>query len=223
MNKKKEFLDRVDFAIAKGKTALSKKEYSSGNDYIPAYYFTAFMSSGMSVLVAILDETHPYVAQFSEKACPSMFNISSVEAGISILENLKEEIENGWLTSLKQLITAEIFSNFLEMAEHLLENNYKDAAAVMIGSVLEEHLRQLCSTYDVEITVQKGADTIPLKADQLNADLKKQGVYTTLEQKNVTAWLDLRNKAAHGKYSQYTIEQVKVMYLGVLNFVSQFR
>ena len=32
----------------------------------------------------------------------------------------------------------------LEMAEHLLAADYKDAAAVLGGGVLEEHLRQLC-------------------------------------------------------------------------------
>lgn len=40
-----------------------------------------------------------------------------------------------------------------------------------------------------------------------------------LEQKNITAWLDLRNKAAHCKYDEYSIEQVNLMYQGVLNFI----
>jgi hypothetical protein len=32
------------------------------------------------------------------------------------------------------------------MAEHLLDQKYKDpAAVVVVGSVLEEHLRQLCT------------------------------------------------------------------------------
>lgn len=40
-------------------------------------------------------------------------------------------------------------------------------------------------------------------ADVLNADLCKVGAYNKMEQKNVTAWLDLRNKAAHGHYAEY--------------------
>jgi hypothetical protein len=31
------------------------------------------------------------------------------------------------------------------MAEHLLDQKYKDPATVVVGSVLEEHLRQLCT------------------------------------------------------------------------------
>ena len=77
----------------------------------------------------------------------------------------------------------------------------KDAAAVMIGSVLEEHLRQLCHSHKVDIFTLKGMDEMPKKADVLNADLKKSGAYGPLDQKQVTAWLGLRNSAAHGKYS----------------------
>ena len=51
--------------------------------------------------------------------------------------------------------------------------------------------------------------------------LHRGGVYSKLDQKNVTAWLDLRNKAAHGKYAEYQIEQVALMLDGVRNFVTR--
>lgn len=40
-----------------------------------------------------------------------------------------------------------------------------------------------------------------------------------LEQKSVTAWLDLRNKAAHGEYSEYNENQVKQLIIGVRDFI----
>jgi hypothetical protein len=42
-----------------------------------------------------------------------------------------------------------------------------------------------------------------------------------LDQKNVTAWLDLRNKAAHGCYSEYQNENVRLMIAGVLDFMAR--
>ena len=69
----------------------------------------------------------------------------------------------------------------------------------------------------------KNGDTIPKKANTLNADLTKAGVYGVLEQKNISAWLDLRNRAAHGKYGEYNQEQVELMYQGVLNFITTFK
>jgi hypothetical protein len=46
-------------------------------------------------------------------------------------------------------------------------------------------------------------------------------VYNLLDQKQVTAWLDFRNKAAHGEYKAYTAEQVKLMNQGVVNFITR--
>jgi len=107
------------------------------------------------------------------------------------------------------------------MAEYLLEENYKDAAAVMIGSVLEEHLRSLCVENSVSLFDESNEKQIPKKASRLNDDLAKKGVYNKLTQKNVTSWLDLRNNAAHGKYVEYNIGQVKLMDQGVSQFLNK--
>jgi hypothetical protein len=57
----------------------------------------------------------------------------------------------------------------------------------------------------------------------MNDDLVKAGVYDKLEQKNVTAWLDLRNKAAHGEYSKYDKRHVEDLSRSVKNFLTRFR
>ena len=64
-------------------------------------------------------------------------------------------------------------------------------------------------------------ENVPKKADTLNADLAASGVYGKLDQKNVTAWLDLRNKAAHGHYKEYTKEQVTLLLNAVRDFVTR--
>ena len=123
---------------------------------------------------------------------------------------------------MKKLVSAEIFSDFLEMATHLLEQDYKDPAAVMIGSVLEENLRQLCHSIGIETEIEKEEGIFITKsADRINSDLAKAGIYTKLDQKSVTAWLDLRNKAAHGKYREYEKEQVILMMQGVTDFLAR--
>ncbi len=103
------------------------------------------------------------------------------------------------------------------MADYLLTEGYKDPAAVLAGGVLEEQLRKLCQANHISIT--KG--TIHKKADGLNTDLAGANVYSKLDQKNVTAWLGLRNNAAHGKYEQYSKEQVALMVQGVRDFISR--
>ena len=108
------------------------------------------------------------------------------------------------------------------MAEHLLSENYKDPAAVVAGSVLEEHLRQLCQKNSIPIeTAKPDGSLVPLKADALNSELARANVYSKLDQKNITAWLDLRNKAAHGKYAEYTEAQVDNMLRAVAEFIGR--
>ena len=53
----------------------------------------------------------------------------------------------------------------------------------------------------------------------MNADLVKAGVYAGLEQKGVTAWLGLRNHAAHGEYAKYDESQVGALIRNVRDFL----
>ena len=146
-----------------------------------------------------------------------------VNCGMQILKNIKDELENDWFASFKQIVSAELFSDFLEMAKYLLDEKYKDPAAVMIGSVLEEHLRLLSNSYSIPVYTIKGTNRVAKKASIINLELAKAGAYNLLDQKNVAAWLDLRNKAAHGKYSEYTIEQVELMYKGITEFIGRVK
>jgi hypothetical protein len=136
---------------------------------------------------------------------------------VAVVEAMRDEIAGDWLFTLKGLIAAEVFADFLEMAEYLLEQGYKDAAAVIAGSTLEEHLRQLCHKHGIK-TDEGGR---PKKAERLNADLVGANVYSKLDQKNVTAWLDLRNKAAHGHYTEYNQDQVRGMIAGATEFMAR--
>jgi hypothetical protein len=140
------------------------------------------------------------------------------DAAVGMLQALRTEYEAGYLQSVVELIHADTFADFLEMAHHLSEQGYKDPAAVVTGSVLESHLHKLCNKHGIDTANSDGS---PKKADKLNAELTAGGVYNLLDQKSVTAWLDLRNKAAHGKYSEYTKEQVGLMLENVRNFISR--
>jgi len=131
---------------------------------------------------------------------------------------LRSDYERGALQSVIELVHADIFADFLDMAEYLMQQGYKDPAAVVTGSVLEEHLRKLCDKHGIPAVKPDGS---PKKADALNSDLTAAGIYSKLDQKSVTAWSDLRNKAAHGKYTEYTQEQVTLMIQGVQEFASR--
>jgi|SRR5579863_9888879 len=137
---------------------------------------------------------------------------------VGILKALRTDYRAGNMQSVVELVHADIFADFLEMADHLLQQGYKDAAGVIIGSVLEEHLRKLSIKNGITVAKRDGE---PKKAEALNSELASAIVYSKLDQKSVTAWLDLRNKAAHGKYTEYTTEQVALTLQGVRDFTSR--
>jgi hypothetical protein len=129
-----------------------------------------------------------------------------VEPIVGVIDALRQDIAAGHVESLTELLHGELFGDFLEMAQHLLDKAYKDAAAVIAGSSLEAHLKQLCQKNDIDTEITISSRIEPKKADLINSELTKSEAYTKLDQKNITAWLDLRNKAAHGKYEEYTKE-----------------
>lgn len=132
-----------------------------------------------------------------------------------VLDALRADYAAGYMQTVEELIHADVFADFLDMANELHGKGYKDPAAVIAGSVLEEHLRKLATTHGVTIE----STGKPRKADTINADLVKVGAYNKLVQKQVTAWLGLRNNAAHGKYDQYDAGQVAALIRDVRDFM----
>lgn len=145
----------------------------------------------------------------------------SEEAGTFVhiaaaLAAFRSDVEKGFLKTLAELIHADVFADLLGMASELQEKAYKDAAAVIAGSVLEEHLRKLADTNGVTTAKPDGS---PLKASVVNAELVKAGIYNKLEEKAITAWLGLRNSAAHGKYGDFDESQVANLIRDIRDFM----
>jgi len=151
------------------------------------------------------------------------FHEWKVDQLAGIVRALRKDLASGFTESFQELVRGELFDDFLEMAEHLLGEEYKDAAAVIIGASLETHLKKMCLKNDIAIdeTTLNGK-TRTKKADTLNAELAQKEIYLKLDQKYITAWLGLRNSAAHGDYGKYTKEQVQLMLNGVREFIARF-
>ena len=136
---------------------------------------------------------------------------------IGVADSLLHNIRAGYLKTLEELLRGEVFGDFLEMAQYLLDSGYKDAAAVVAGSTLEAHLKQLCKKSGIPVDVAGK----PKKADKINSELATQSAYSKLDQKNVTAWLSLRNSSAHGDFGAYDKGQVSLLISAVRDFITR--
>ncbi len=211
-------IERLEYVISLG-IEVSTLRRVNDKFHVPYDKYVGFRAPAMSLLNFMFKDNDSYFIAFNKSVYEN--SVVCVNAGIEILRALRFEVSKGWLYTVRELITAEVFGDFLEMSKYLLDEGYKDASAVMIGSVLEEHLRQLCNKNSIEISFEKLGKIVFKKAEVLNADLVKANVYKLGDQKSVTAWLDIRNNAAHGKYTEYTQDRVELMYEGVNNFITR--
>jgi hypothetical protein len=183
---------------------------------LPADECVRFVTRARAAITRIAGFGSPYAIQCEEIIRERDLLCFTVTQLRGVLSSLQADLQAGFLKSASQLVRGELFGDFLEMAEHLVEEGYKDAAAVIAGSTLEAHLRQLCQSHGIDLAVDEGRAR---KAESLNVDLAKVEVYSKLDQKSVTAWLGLRNNAAHGHYDQYETGQVSLLISGIRDFI----
>jgi len=222
---KEKIIIKLDQLIGEGETILShymnnvnNMSYSmSSQKRSDESSYHAYRVSCLSFIELIAGAKNQFYKNYEAET--NNYGEYKIKFGIKILQRIKEDIRQGWFTDLRNLISAEIFDDFIEMAAYLLSEGYKDPAAVMIGGVLEEHLRELCRNNNIETTFESRGKIKPKKANTMNTDLAKEDIYNKLVQKSVVAWLDLRNKAAHGKYTEYSDNQVKSMLENVRDFI----
>ncbi|MDA3936906.1 MAG: hypothetical protein PF636_08665 [Actinomycetota bacterium] len=192
-------------------------DINSSDWEVSARASVAFLTRARAVIERVAGAASPYVEQCADILAENAVESYKANRLLGVLNSLRADVDAGYLESVTQLIHGEVFGDFLEMADHLCAEGYKDAAAVIAGSALESHLRALAA----HASVVWETDGRPHKADRLNADLTKSGVYAGLDQKNVTGWLGLRNDAAHGNYDAYTQQQVRLLVASIRDFLSR--
>ena len=131
----------------------------------------------------------------------------------AVFDAAKEDYEGGYLFDVRALVKAEVLTDdVLEQATELLKAGYKDPACVLVGVALESTLKELCDREEIAHG----------KLDRMNVELCKAGVYNMAKQKQITAWADLRNKAAHGEWTEYNPADVDYLIKGVMEFIADY-
>ena len=219
---KEFFIKQLSEIITEYENIRARAQYTdlSGNvhlDEVPATISKA--KAAIARITSTDSEYYKDVAQALEEK--RITNGDKLHIIIGSVRALQSDLKNDYLKSFHDIVQSEVFSDYLEMADYLLKEGYKDPAAVIIGSTLEAHLRELCksSAIETEALNTKGK-LVPKKADLLNSELAKGKIYSSAYQKQITAWLDIRNSAAHGNYEEYSTEEIRLMSQGVKNFVA---
>ena len=212
------FATQLKTVISEYEAALSRSRHSDASDVITRSQVAAMRTRCTAAIERASGSNSTYYKNVIDAAKGRDHEWNRLANVIGVAKALLYDIENNHLQSFEELLHGEVFGDFLEMASHLVESDYKDAAAVLTGGTLEVHLRTLCHKHGIDAS----PDGRHISSDQLNAKLTKAGAYNKLDQKSITAWLDLRNKAAHGQYSDYTKEQVRLFVATVRDFITRY-
>ncbi len=156
----------------------------------PISYFEV-RASALNLLARTAGESSIYYRE--------LHGMDRINPGIvtGLLTAAMTDYSEGFMADAKLLVSAEVFADFLVQAEILLESDYKDAAAVVIRAVLEDGLRRVCASKGLAVKDRDGVH-------ELAEALTRQNVLTAVQFKEIQAKKEVGNKAAHGKFSEYT-------------------
>lgn len=173
-------------------------------------------------IVGSESEYYNRVILLTERTRPASL-FENLDEVIGVLEALLEDLKSGYLETLHEIIQANLFSDFMKQAEYLLVEGYKDAAAVIAGSTLEQHLRKLCEKHSINLKKSKGDSFVSKGMGELKDELAREKVVPSSDINLLTSWIQIRNKAAHGEYNSYNKDEVSLMIQGINLIISKYK
>src|SRR5580700_3763518 len=129
-------LDSAQDIVAGGQPAVT-----------PERDFHAFVVGAFACIKRVAGEKSDYFTLLRTGNMEGAYfsaNRSLIKSLVGSLIALRRAVENGLLDSLELRLRANIHDDFLLQAKVLLDAGYHVAGMVLIGGVLEDHLRKLC-------------------------------------------------------------------------------
>ncbi len=210
-------MGRLSSLINMGERVLSTRHRPAGNVYsgdaVGTALFQQWRTSSLALLESVFGDNGVHYQEYKEK-CKGSWYFDS-ERGLAILKAAKEDIEGGCLQRIESLVSASVFSDFLEMAEYLLDEGYKDPTASLVGAVLEDGLRRICTKNGITVKTREDLSS-------LNQKLTAKRIYNPLQQKQIQVWNEIRNNADHGKFDEYKTQDVSNMLKGARGFLANY-
>lgn len=127
-----------------------------------------------------------------------------------VLYAIKFEIENNLLQTLDTQSKGEILGDFISLAKQLLNEDYKDAAAVLSCGALEDLMKKFADKVGLNVADEDLSSIINL--------LKSKSYIKGAQSGVVQSYVQLRNKAFHAQFDKIQSPEVA----SLISFVEQF-
>jgi hypothetical protein len=208
MSPKAEVLTELDGLIAEGERIDGTYSVDEMGQYwssLPEVDFHTLSTQARAAIVRVAGRDSEYYRSLPERL-PNQVTFknsggSFVAAITGSLRALRRSVDAGLLISLESRLRANVYDDFLSQSGDLLAAGYHVASMVLIGGVLEDHLRKLCDTRTLNWT---GSGSISKYNDLLRDNVYPQSVW-----RRIQTIADLRNDAAHGKGAALKVDDVE--------------
>lgn len=209
-------LEQIARLISKAEAAIATYRHVTGTIGYPNLDSLAsaeWRTQTMAFLTRTLGENDDYSREFREKT--ERYNYkNTVETGIGILRALQDDIEQGYLQTYRQQLSAEFVGDLIEQAEHLHENGFHQAAASIAGAALESGLREIAGSNGITI---KGREDLNSLSDKLVGGK----VFNNLERDQLKGPIRVRNAADHAEFDWVTATDVGNMIRDVRDLLAK--
>ena len=218
--KYQRFADRIEKLIAEGKhistlerpSGCSRGSYIQEDDKIQVH---EWLTKTRNILETVFGRQSPHYRDF-EAVLPK-HGIRLVEHSndiypiVGVLQGALNDLQNGYLIGREFFIVSDMFDSILEQSKHFIKTGNKDIAAILARIVLEDALKRLARSEGIDDSY---------KASKINDELKNKERYPQVRWRSVQTWLDVGNDAAHGRFSEYTKEDVSSAVSGIEHFLA---
>lgn len=219
--KYQRFADRIEELIKEGKhiatlerpsRVINRDGYIEGDDMIQVH---EWLTKTRNILETVFGRQSPQHRDFEEvlpedgiKQVKQSLDVYPI---VGVLQGALSDLKNGYLLGREFFIVGEVFDSILEQAKHFIKTGNKDIAAILARIVLEDALKRLARSEGIDDS---------FKASKINDELKNKERYPQVRWRSVQTWLDVGNDAAHGRFNEYTKEDVASAVGGIEHFLA---
>lgn len=220
MKNREDLKGQASALIRQGDKVLETETATSSNSnpLVSEPKFHEFRISALSYLSRVFGNHSTYYESFKTEVTHA--TASRTRRGLAIIKAGQKDIEGDWLETTRGAFTKDILSDMLKLAKAQVDLKNNVAAAIMMGSVLEELLRCLCLRAEIKLYNDIQGKAIAKKGLQLTGEAYKKKVYERQENKQIIAWLELYADALEGKGEAVTPGKVSQMLTGMQSFLS---
>ncbi len=185
--------------------------------------FFKWKTNCISLLDAIVPPNHLHrkTLQSFQKHVTGYKNL---DWAIGVLNGIGEDFDRNLLTTSVSEVEYEVSCDYLDEAKAILNaQGVSDSnvmtAAILTGIALERRLRRLWTEHNASSDDAAKNKRLGLLIDEL----KKANLISETKAKQLRAWADIRNHAAHGDQEQFSITDLKHMIDGAKDFLAELK